>query len=263
MTYAVVFSRKDDASLTLYKVFKEFYNRLSPPYNVIFYESGIEPIYTDNIDRSLSRDTELIIFLSRHVAKSSIPTITCHAPGNPDNFNKYGGLPKSLPPTNPCFIGYFLRAAENNVKKSGLDYTVSLEVTHHGPTELEKPSVFVEIGPTKTQWRDAEGAFVVAKSILEALDKLESGLKCVGAVGFGGPHYAPIFTAMTLEEGYNFGHIISKHILQECYTDIIDLAISKTLYANYAVINWKGLKGGVRQCVSNYLSSKKLKIIKK
>ncbi len=261
--YLAIYSRKDEASYYLATVLQQIVSQSSLPYKLDFLEIPVEPIYADYVDREYGVEADLIIFLSRHVAKSNIPAITCHPPGNPNDKNLFGGQPRSLPYTQPCFIGEFLRLAAQNVADANLDYEVTLEVTHHGPTELNSPVVFVEIGPTPKQWHDVDGAVVVGKSVVAALSSLEKSEGCLSAVGLGGPHYAPIFTSMTLEENYNFGHIISKHILQECDIDIIEEAIRKSGDVDIAVVNWKGLKGGVRQCVYNYLMSKGLRVIKR
>ena len=41
-------------------------------------------------------------------------------------------------------------------EQKGLKYDVTLEVTHHGPTELSVPSLYAEIGSTEIQWKDPE-----------------------------------------------------------------------------------------------------------
>ena len=64
-------------------------------------------------------------------------------------------------------------------------YRVSYEVTHHGPTALVTPSLFVEIGSTATEWADPAAGRAVAESILTAVPE-----ETINLIGFGGTHYA-------------------------------------------------------------------------
>jgi D-aminoacyl-tRNA deacylase len=82
-------------------------------------------------------------------------------------------------------------------------YTVSYEVTHHGPTELATPSFFVEIGSTAAEWEDPRAGRAVAESILAA----EPPNSPVGLIGFGGNHYAARQTEIGRSSRGAFGHI--------------------------------------------------------
>ena len=83
-----------------------------------------------------------------------------------------------------------------------MKYDVTLEVTHHGPTELSVPSLYAEIGSTETQWKDPEAGEVVAKAILAvSLEKVPAGL------GFGGGHYAMRQTGLLLKPEFLLGTI--------------------------------------------------------
>ncbi len=259
--YLVVYTDRDEASLNLYRALEEVMYSLEASIDIEYLKIDDHPIYADHVDEVIGVRPSLVIFLSRHSAKSDTPTISAHTPGNPGDQNLYGGLPRSLPMASPCFIGGFIRRAYQNVAVSGLDYVVTLEVTHHGPTELSAPAAFVEIGPRQRNWNDSSAAYVVAKSLVETFESLDDQT-CIRAVGFGGPHYAPIFTSMILKSNYGFGHIISKYVLESCDENIIEMAVERNGGVDVAVVNWKGLKGGVRQCVYSKLQEMGLETLR-
>ncbi|WP_243670521.1 D-tyrosyl-tRNA(Tyr) deacylase [Methanoculleus chikugoensis] len=76
-------------------------------------------------------------------------------------------------------------------------------MTHHGPTELSTPSLFVEIGSTATEWADPAAGRAVAESILAAEPQ-----ETINLLGFGGTHYAVRQTGIALSSRGAFGHIV-------------------------------------------------------
>ena len=81
-------------------------------------------------------------------------------------------------------------------------YRVSYEATHHGPTEISTPSLFVEVGSTDKEWRDPVAGTAVAMSVLES-----SPGECIPLIGLGGTHYARRETEISLNSRGAFGHI--------------------------------------------------------
>ena len=61
-----------------------------------------------------------------------------------------------------------LKAFYTLKKKLKLDYEVSYEVTHHGPS-LDVPAMFVELGSSENQWSDSKAAEAVAHSAMYAV----------------------------------------------------------------------------------------------
>jgi len=51
-------------------------------------------------------------------------------------------------------------------KEDNYDVPVNHEVTHHGPTKFNQPSIFIEIGSTELGWRNETGGKIVAQAIL-------------------------------------------------------------------------------------------------
>lgn len=216
-------------------------------------------IYVDGIERELDITPKTIIFLSRHSSKSEFPTLSTHVTGNPTKEATYGGYPYSLAPSNPILMKSVLYYMNLLVENRYLKYHVTLEVTHHGPTEIFSPSLFVEVGSTINQWKDKKATNTVVDALLTAIKK---PLKGVPAVGFGGPHYAPTFTKYSLEKKYAFGHILSKYVISDTTDKVIRDAFKKTDDAKIAVINWKGMPGKIRKKLHENLIQKGIEVIK-
>jgi len=161
-----------------------------------FHEVECRLIHADGIDREFPAD--LIIFISRHTSKDPSPTLTVHVTGNLSGA-ELGGKPRSLPPACPPWMQAVLRELRVRAPSG---YSVSYEVTHHGPTELATPSFFVEIGSTTVEWEDPGAGRAVAESILAA-----KPVRAVNLVGFGGNHYAARETEIGCTSRGAFGHI--------------------------------------------------------
>ena len=93
------------------------------------------------------------------------------------------------------------------------DYEVGIECTHHGPTDVSVPSLFVELGSGEAQWSDPAGAEAVARAVLDLegvapdADGTAEGEPNRQVVGFGGGHYAPRFERVVRETPWAVGHI--------------------------------------------------------
>ena len=97
-------------------------------------------------------DYDGYIFLSKHAAESGVLALTCHNTGNFSAAN-FGGYERqvSIPHSNlqKSYIQN-LWDARNQFTK----FQITIEATHHGPTSLEKPTLFIEIGTTPKEWND-------------------------------------------------------------------------------------------------------------
>jgi D-aminoacyl-tRNA deacylase len=153
-------------------------------------------IHADGIDGEFPSD--LILFISRHTSREPSPVLTVHATGNLAGA-ELGGRPRSLPPACPSLMQAVLRQLRARAPPG---YSVSYEVTHHGPTELVTPSFFVEIGSTPREWADPRAGRAVAESILAA-----EPVDAISLIGFGGNHYAARQTEIGCTSRGAFGHI--------------------------------------------------------
>lgn len=204
---------------------------------------------TDYVDKDFEVDVN--IFLSRHSSQAGLKTLSVHPTGNPNREAGLGGMPESLPPCHPLLMAETLKKLYMYSVEAGLDYLVTMEVTHHGPTELRNPSFFVEIGSSISEWTDVKAADIIINTILDVVESFSLGGYGSGGkifVGFGGPHYAPRFTNAVLNKNYVVGHILSKYSVEKGVSQNIILdAFRKSMDAKYALIDWKGLKGRYRK----------------
>lgn len=216
-------------------------------------------IYQDELDRKLEAagiPASLIIFASKHRSKEEINSLTVHCTGNPSEEARLGGKPKSLAVSSPAAMKSILLEMKKLAQEKGLKYDVTLEVTHHGPTELSVPSTYAEIGSTETQWKDPEAGEVVAKAILAvSLEKVPAGL------GFGGGHYAMRQTGLLFETGMSFGHNFPKYQLEFVDEALIRQAIEKS-NADFAYFDRKSMKSEDRNRISEILEKLEIKILK-
>ena len=143
---------------------------------------------------------DLLVFVSRHSGDTG-PLLTAHFTGN---FGpaEYGGA-----------AGEFARAApsaqslvvDRLAARAPDEYDVGIECTHHGPTGVAVPSMFVELGSGEPEWRDAAAARAVARAVLDVEGADADRERQV--VGLGGGHYAPRFTRIVRETDWAVGHV--------------------------------------------------------
>ena len=152
-------------------------------------------------------DPDLLAFASRHSGETG-PLLTAHATGN---FGpaEYGGGAGSLARAAPNA----LRAVRRSFDEHAPDgYDVGIECTHHGPSTVGCPSLFVELGSGDEEWADPTGAEAVARSILALRGVAPTDYRTV--VGFGGGHYAPRFDRVLAETDWRVGHVAADWALE-------------------------------------------------
>ncbi|WP_410510089.1 D-aminoacyl-tRNA deacylase [Methanosarcina hadiensis] len=216
-------------------------------------------VFQDGLDKKLDAarlPASLIIFASKHRSKEEINSLTVHCTGNPSGEARLGGHPKELAVSSPAAMKSVLKEMKRLVEEKGLKYDATLEVTHHGPTELSVPSIYAEIGSTEIQWKDPEAGDVAAKSILSvSLEKVPV------AVGFGGGHYAMRQTGLLFETKISFGHNFPKYQLEFVDEDLIRQAIEKS-GAEFAYFDRKSMKSEDRNRISEIIEKLGLRVLK-
>jgi D-aminoacyl-tRNA deacylase len=251
----IVASSKDTASLNIKKTILNHYN---------FGESAEifqkNPIYTAEVDGKKVKlatlidesvyaqdltdffpKSELIVFISRHSSLSGTPTLSVHTPGNLGEA-KLGGIPRRVSVSPANAMRDALKAMMRLKKEMNLDYEVSYEGTHHGPS-LNVPTMFSELGSSPKQWNDLRAAEAVAHATMEAATKFGS-FPAKTVIGIGGPHYNNKFTRMALSNQIAFGHMIPKYAVPYIDVEILNHCLQRTLEkADLAVLDWKGIKG--------------------
>jgi D-aminoacyl-tRNA deacylase len=179
------------------------------------------------------------IFLSKHKSDSGIPTLTCHCTGNFAD-NPYGGNPNEIAISYPSLQKEYLKAI-TAARQKVPEYDVVIEATHHGPTSLKKPVLFVELGSSEKQWADRNAAGFMCDSLLGMLDNGIERCKYVG-IALGGTHYPTKFNKLLIESEFGLAAVASKHNLEAINEGILTQMIEKSAErVTHVVFDSKGL----------------------
>ena len=188
---------------------------------------------------------DFLIFASRHTSKTARPAFLVHTTGNWGKEADFGGEPNTLSLTSALLLkaGY-MSLIEKDLQTLLSDFSFDIEVTHHGPTKLDIPLVFMELGSSKVEWEIAEaGKFVattVANTIYRYLELKNKGNNEIG-LGFGGTHYAPNFQRLIETKNIAISFICPKYYIQELKSEMISKMIRNTSErVDYFLIDWKG-----------------------
>lgn len=259
----IVTSKKDPASLKIKNVLLEHFSfeKLSEKFhdaNIFSYRDTLlitakdDLIYLEYLDDYFNPD--FYIFASRHSSQSRIPGLLVHTPGNWASKADLGGNPNTLAISNPKLIKLVLARLMHWREELKLTrFQVTMEVTHHGPTQLKRPITFVEVGSSIEEWNNGIAAQAVAFSIMESILKFNQSNYPV-AIGFGGTHYCPSFNKISLETEIAFGHMAPKYAISELTSDLISQAIKKNYkQPDFAVLDWKGLPSTQRESLISLL----------
>ena len=182
------------------------------------YSIGKNSAIDKNIMAEKKKKNEIhnIVFLSRHKAASGRPSLTVHPIGNWGSA-EYGGKEAEISGVAPEWMtGLLLKIKENRIP----GYDVCFEATHHGPL-LEKPTIFLEIGSSESEWENYEPAKALIKSLLQLEPAM--GPK---VVGIGGGHYTPRFTEAVFSHEVCFGHMIANYGVEVLNSKLIQKAIN-------------------------------------
>lgn len=239
---AVVCSRADPASLNIAEHFLELVEwdysdgyHSHANFRLVVHEA--RQITLRRIDKSLASlglHPSMIIFASKHKSQSGMPWLGGHFTGEFEN----GKI--NLSTAAPAGLRSFLQEISMNAPYG---YRVSAEATHHGPTDVEIPCFFAEIGSSERQWRDPDAAEVVCKAILGLGN---STLPIF--LGFGGGHYMQRQTSLMLNAAIAFGHLFPNYQVNEISIELVKKAREKS-GANYAYIDRKSFRAEERDKV--------------
>jgi D-aminoacyl-tRNA deacylase len=223
---AIICSMTDPAGKNMYNKFKERFGGADSEGN--FFLVPVEPHgpFVDKLPKA-----DLYLFASEHVSQSGKPTLCVHAPGNWSQA-MVGGNSRELAWTNAMLMKSLLIELKKEQQEKKLEYEVTMECTHHGPTHFGKPCIFIEIGSSEKQWNDPQAIDAVVSAVLRA-----PKVKWTPCVGFGGGHYPIALTRIQLETEYALGHILPKY--QHIDFDMIKQAVEKCK-AEKMIIDWKG-----------------------
>lgn len=153
-------------------------------------------------------DPDFLVFASRHAGETG-PLLTAHFTGN-FGAAEHGGSDRALAAACPNAHRAIVRAFEEHAPEG---YDVGMECTHHGPTAVGAPSMFVELGSSEDEWADDAGADAVARAILDLDGVAPRTDRAV--VAFGGGHYVPRPTRVVTETDWAVGHVAADWCLDD------------------------------------------------
>jgi len=197
------------------------------------------------------------IFLSKHAADSGVLALTCHSTGNFSEA-KFGGKERQVAIPHPRIQKKYLQTLWEN-RDDFSDFQITIEATHHGPTDLNKPALFIEIGTTENQWNDTKLCNSIAKIVSDVLSKETKAYPV--AICFGGTHYPEKFTKELLDGERALGTVIPKHALDFLDEDLFSHILERNNMAKTALLDWGGM-GANKQKVLDLLDKTNLEIIK-
>ncbi|MHA2406288.1 MAG: D-aminoacyl-tRNA deacylase [Candidatus Hermodarchaeia archaeon] len=216
-----------------------------------------DSIYADNLDESFSAD--LFIFASRHKSAAFKPALLTHIPGNWAEAD-LGGKASTLCIAPPSAMKIALHSLLSEQQRLGLtDWACGLEATHHGPFIPSTPVLYVEIGSTEKEWENPIAAEIVARTIVTVAQQYQTSYPTV--LGFGGPHYCPGFTRLSVETPYAVSHVLPKYHLDQLSESLFAQAIQRSSpQPTHAALDWKGMKGDQRNQVKTLAEGLGLKV---
>lgn len=220
-------------------------------------------IYFDFLDKRLPGDVEYYVVLSRHSSEARVKSFTVHHTGNFGPQALYGGKPRELSIAYPKVAWALLRLlAKYKLVYDRGDFEVSYEATHHGPTGLRKPIIFIEIGSGEDEWGDPLNHAVLGDSILEFIGIDLSGISCTPVIGIGGGHYPRKHSELALSSDICFGHIMPKYAL-----DHLDRGVLSAMKANSIeeikriVVEKKGSRLEHRKLIETFCEEEGLELV--
>ncbi len=182
---------------------------------------------------------EAYIFCSRHRAESGKPALLVHSTGNLGPEAAFGGDPCSLSVASGSLVSVALKTlAVEKAERNLEEFDVTMEATHHGPTSMDTPLIFVELGSTEEYWQHKEGSRAVAAAALQCA---QAPFEESCYIGFGGTHYVSKFNKIVLEKNVRLGHIAPKYALDHITKEIVQKMVERSKERiTGAIIDWKG-----------------------
>jgi D-aminoacyl-tRNA deacylase len=217
--------------------FKEQENGIYENESAMLFISKEEALRMEWLDTKFS--SCYYVFLSRHRSETGIPTLTCHTTGNFSDSSEMGGRPRELGYSYPSLQKHYMRTVSSRMSRLP-SYELVIEATHHGPTSLKKPVLFVEIGSTAMEWNDYNAVSFVCDAVVDTIKSMKS-YGSIG-IGLGGTHYPAKFTEMLIDSEHALASVASKHSLPHVDKSMIEQMVSKSVEKiRYAFMDWKGL----------------------
>lgn len=197
------------------------------------------------------------VFLSKHASESGTLALTCHSTGNFSEA-RFGGFPRQVAIPHPHLQKSYMKhlwMKRNDFSR----FEITIEATHHGPTALNKPTLFIEIGTTQKEWTDKKLCEDVAELVIGEVSKEPERHKV--AICFGGTHYPEKFNRELVDGEFALGTVVPKHALDDLDGTLFSHILDRNKDAKCALVDWSGL-GKNKQKIVNLIQSTSLEMIK-
>lgn len=234
MKFAVVYSKKDEAGKNIAEELKKHF---LPQVPII--EFSKDSINLEDIDEEEQlKNTDFIIFATKHQSKAGELSLSLHAPGNWRNAD-FGGKAGKICKTSSQVLKFLFQKLNENAKQEDYKHNITLECTHHGPL-IKKPCCFIEIGSNTEHWKDKKLGKIIAKTISDFQNFIPKK-EMKTAIAIGSPHYCPNFNKIQLNnKDIAISHIIPEYALP-LNESMLKQAIENTQeQVDLAIIDWKG-----------------------
>lgn len=208
------------------------------------------------------RGAQWLLCLSRHRSESGKRCLTVHAPGNLTPSAELGGNPSQVGLSNPPLQTKILGWLKIERDTIGLPEDVTVEATHHGPTSLECPVTFVEIGSDEGAWVDPELGQCVAKAVTMALS--DERPSPPGAIAVGGGHYPEKFTGLMVEGAFSVGHIVPKYaMVAGMAPEMLAACVLRSFGGvKAAIVDWKGTPSAYKGHLKDLTDSQGMELVR-
>ena len=202
-------------------------------------------------------DYDGFVFLSKHAAESGVLALTCHNTGNFSDAN-FGGYSRQISIPHPHLQKSYMQNLWNARSKFSR-FQITIEATHHGPTALSKPTLFIEIGTTEKEWNDVNLCNSVAEIIVDVMKEKRKSYPI--AICFGGTHYSDKFTNELIHSKHSLGTVVPKYAFEQIDENLFSHIIERNKDATIALLDWKGM-GKSKQKIIEMLERTDLEVIK-
>jgi D-aminoacyl-tRNA deacylase len=212
-------------------------------------------ISADSLEEKFDYDG--YIFLSKHAAESGVLALTCHNTGNFSDAS-FGGYSRQVSIPHPYIQKSYIQSLWN-ARNEFPGFQITIEATHHGPTAINKPALFIEIGTTEKEWNDVNLCNSVGQIIVDVMKEKQKSYPI--AICFGGTHYPEKFTNELIHGKYSLGTVIPKHALGQIDQSLFSHIIKRNRGAAVALLDWNGM-GKNKQKIIEMLERTNLEVIK-
>jgi len=197
------------------------------------------------------------VFLSKHASESGTLALTCHSTGNFADA-QFGGNPRQVAIPHPHLQKSYMQHLWKK-RTSFSRFKITIEATHHGPTALSKPTLFIEIGTTQKEWNDTKLCESIARVVVDEMSGQPKNHDV--AICFGGTHYPQKFNKELIEGEFALGTVMPKHALDNLDENLFLHILKQNKEAKFSLVDWSGL-GKNKEKVFNLIKATDLEMIK-